>query len=61
MGLYYYLRIILVMIDQPDSQMPTEVINTPIAYWVMGGVILLVIGIGIFPAILAGLVQDIIG
>jgi NADH-quinone oxidoreductase subunit N len=61
MGLFYYLRIILVMVDQNESPANTEISTTRTEIWVMGIVILLVIGIGVFPSMLAGLVQEIIG
>ncbi len=61
MGLFYYLRIILVMVDEVESPANTEISTTRTELWVMGIVILLVIGIGVFPSMLAGLVQEIIG
>lgn len=63
MGLFYYLRIILVMVDEDGSPAETEAeIDTTLTErWVMGIVILLVIGIGVFPSMLAGLVQEVIG
>jgi NADH-quinone oxidoreductase subunit N len=61
MGLFYYLRIILVMGDEDGSPAETENITTRTELWVMGIVILLVIGIGVFPSMLAGLVQEVIG
>ncbi len=61
MGLFYYLRIILVMVDQDESPANTEISTTRTELWVMGIVILLVIGIGVFPSMLAGLVQEVIG
>ncbi len=61
MGLFYYLRIILVMVDQHESTAETEISTTRTELWVMGIVILLVIGIGVFPSMLAGLVQEVIG
>jgi NADH-quinone oxidoreductase subunit N len=61
MGLFYYLRIILVMVDEDGSPANTEISTTRTELWVMGIVILLVIGIGVFPSMLAGLVQEVIG
>ena len=48
MGLFYYLRIILVMVDEDESPAETEIDTTRTELWVMGIVILLVIGIGVF-------------
>ena len=63
MGLFYYLRIILVMVDEDGSPAETEaeIDTTRTELWVMGIVILLVIGLGVFPSMLAGLVQEVIG
>ncbi|MEE9345384.1 MAG: NADH-quinone oxidoreductase subunit N [Methylococcales bacterium] len=61
MGLFYYLRIILVMIDQPESHSETEIITTHTQLLVMGVVILLVIGGGVFPSMVAELVKEMIG
>ncbi|MEE9346005.1 MAG: NADH-quinone oxidoreductase subunit N [Methylococcales bacterium] len=63
MGLFYYLRIILVMVDEDGSPAETEaeIDTTRTELWVMGIVILLVIGIGVFPSMLAGLVQEVMG
>ena len=63
MGLFYYLRIILVMVDEDGSPVETEaeISTTRTELWVVGIVILLVIGLGVFPSMLAGLVQEVIG
>ncbi len=61
LGLFYYLRIILVMVDQADPSSESETVTTQTEKWVMATVILLVIGAGIFPAKLAGLIASVVG
>ena len=61
MGLFYYLRVILVIIDQPEANTSTGNISTRTELCVMGIVVVLVIGGGVFPSSVAGLVEQIVG
>jgi len=60
-GLFYYLRIILMMMEKSKEDAETLAISLPIAgHFVLGVVTLLVIGLGILPGRLASFIQGLI-
>ena len=62
LGLFYYLRIILLMIDQPAEEtnifVTSSALPTLTQLSVLGIVIVLVIYIGVYPSMLSGLIQE---
>ena len=61
LGLFYYLRVILMMVEKPGTVAQKLIVLNPSSVFVLSFMALVVVGIGVFPGPLAAFVQSIIG